>query len=110
MEFRSTEKLKLKSEVVCLLYEPQDGSIVHTHRVLTLAGAEETPSAAVETRARELATSFGLAASKLGALVVDGRKLDPCKDYRVDPTRKRLVAIRRKPDPSPAIPTGNASE
>lgn len=95
MEFTTTDKVLIRSEMACLLYDPDNGAILHVHRVVTLKGAEEWPAAAIEERARQLAKDFGLDAGRLQALIVDGRKLAADKDYRVDPKKQRLIAAKR---------------
>lgn len=96
MEFTNTDKGQIRSEIACLLYDPDNGSILHVHRVVTIKGAEEWPAAAIEERARKLAKGFGLEAERLKSLIVDGKKLASDKDYRVDPKKQRLVASKRE--------------
>ncbi len=95
MEFTTTDKGLIRSEMACLLYDPDNSAILHVHRVVTLKGAEEWPAAAIEERARKLATDFGLEAGRLKSPIVDGKKLKPEKDYRVDPKKPRLVSFKR---------------
>jgi hypothetical protein len=95
MTFATTDKAQIRSDLACLLYHPDDGAIHYAHRVVTLKGAEEPLAAAIEERARQLAGEFGLKTEHLKALLVNGKKLEPDKDYRVDPKKQRLVATKR---------------
>lgn len=100
MEFTTTDKGQIRSEMACLLYDPENGAILHVHRVVTFKGAEEWPVTAIEERTRQLATNFGLEAERLKSLIVDGKKLKPEKDYRVDPKKQRLVSSKREVFPA----------
>ena len=61
MKFTSTGKASVRSDAVCILFDPIDGAIRYVHRVVTLDGAEETPTPAIEKRALQLAEESGLA-------------------------------------------------
>ncbi len=45
--------LKTTAEMICVLYAPDDGRIVHTHSVVTLTGGKTVTEAELERRARE---------------------------------------------------------
>jgi len=67
-----------------VLFDPKDGKIAHTHRVLTMEGAAETPDHLVEERARYLAKGLGLDVSSLELIHVDAKEMRPGVIYRVD--------------------------
>jgi hypothetical protein len=95
MNFTSTAKTQVRSEKVCVLFDPSDGTIHHVHRVVTMEGTEETPERDIEKRAHHLAREFGLDAAKLHALHVDGSKIEPNTMYTVDAVKRRLVAVKK---------------
>lgn len=95
MNFTSTGKTQVRSEKVCVLFDPSDGTIHHVHRVVTMEGAEETPEHDIEKRAHHLAREFGLEAAKLQALHVDGSKIEANTMYKVDTLKRRLIAVNK---------------
>ena len=97
MKFTSTGKASVLSDAVCILFDPTDGAIRYVHRVLTLDGAEETPTPAIEKRALQLAEESGLDIEKFQALHVDGSKIEPLTSYAVD-TVKRCLIVAHKVD------------
>jgi hypothetical protein len=104
MDFRTTGDGRVHSVKCCVLFDPADGTIRHTHRVVTMEGANEASDRDVEKRARELAKSFGLKTSTLRPLHVDAGDFEPGKHYAVDPKTRRLVAIT-----APQRAAGNAT-
>ena len=61
-----------------------DGTIVHTHSVVTVEGAEETSDEAVQQRALELASKHVADVASLRTLRVDHTQLVKGVRYRVD--------------------------
>jgi len=68
MEFNTTGRSQVRSVKCCVLYDPKDGAIFHTHRVVTMDGAAETPDHLVEERTRQLAKGLGLDVGSLELL------------------------------------------
>ena len=75
-----------------------NGAIAHVHRVVTMAGAKETPRDEIEARTLRLAKELGLKTGKLEILHVDADHLRPGMRYAVDPKTRKLVgtAIKRQ--------------
>lgn len=94
MTFVTTGRSQVRSVKCCILFNPKDGAILHTHRVVTMEGAAETPDHLVEERTRKLAKGFGLDVSSLELLHVDATLIQPGVKYTVDPG-KRLIAGER---------------
>jgi hypothetical protein len=87
--------LRPKSVKVCVLYDPKDGHIVHTHQVIILEGGRAVDDEEVQARAFRRATRLGKNTSKLKALHVPPKSLHPSTAYRVDLRSLKLVEIRR---------------
>ena len=85
---------------VCVLYDPVDGRVIHTHGVVTMAGAHEATAEEVVARATERAQLVGKDTAGSSALTVGGDEWDAAKTYRVDPAEKRLIVVAPGPDPS----------
>jgi hypothetical protein len=73
------------------------GTIIHTHTVITVEGAQERPSAEVERRVLELATRRGFEEADLGVIRVDPEQVEPGVRYRVDPAARILIKQERTP-------------
>jgi len=98
MTFLSTGRTQVRSIKVCILFDPSDGTIHHTHRVVTMEGADETPEQLIEQRTLQLAKELGVEVAKLQLLHVDAGSMEPNKRYAVDPRRRSLVAVKRPVD------------
>ena len=94
MNFTTTGKSHVCSVKCCVLFDPADGKIVHTHRVVTMEGAEETPAHNLEERARHLAKGFGLDVGSLELMHVNASDLQPGVIYRVDRDKGCLIATK----------------
>jgi hypothetical protein len=95
MNFVTSGRSQVRSVKCCILFDPKDGAVVHTHRVVTMEGADETPDHLVEERARHLARGLGLDVSSLELLQVDPKTMQPGVKYKVDRHKRRLVAGER---------------
>jgi hypothetical protein len=90
--FTTTGKSKVRSVQCCVLFDPRNGAILHTHRVVTMEGAAETPDHLVEERTRQLAKGLGLDVASLELLHVDAADMQPGVRYTVDPRKRCLIA------------------
>lgn len=81
----------------CVLYNPDDGAILHTHRVVDMFGTPETEDRVVEDRTRQLARGLGLDVARLELLHVDPKDIQESVTYRVDKNTRRLVATKDQP-------------
>src|SRR5678815_4232372 len=100
MRFLSTGRTQVRSIKCCILFDPSDGAICHTHRVVTLDGADETPKEQIEKRTLKLAKELGLEVKKLQVLHINANDIEPGKQYAVNPTTHRLVEVdKEKKDP-----------
>lgn len=82
-----------ESTQICILYDPQSGSIAHTHRVVTFRGGRRLLQKEVEARTLQLATRLGWNATELKVLHVTADDLEPTKSYKVDPQSLRLLSL-----------------
>jgi hypothetical protein len=86
------QTLAPESIQICVLYDPSDGRIVHTHKVVTYPGGKTVNEKQVEARAMELVAKTGVDTSKLRALQVPPEDYSPTAAYQVDTKSMRLVA------------------
>jgi hypothetical protein len=87
---------EMVSDKICVLYNPEDGRIVHVHRSSTLAGGKITTDKEVEVHAKENAAAAGHRVETLHVLHLPAEAYDTSKFFVVDVTEKRLVE-REKP-------------
>jgi hypothetical protein len=83
--------VKPVSEKTCVLYDLQDGRIVHTHRVVALSHGREMTEEELEERARACARQMGHNIDGLSALHLSTMDHDNSSAYRVDVANKQLV-------------------
>jgi len=74
------------SDKICVLYDPSDGRIVHTHRSTTLASGKIKSDEEIEARAREIATEAGHDVKALHILHLAPEAYDASKMLVVDGT------------------------
>jgi hypothetical protein len=98
MQFTSTGRSRISSVKLCALFDPADGGIRYTHRVITMEGADETPNKVIEATARELASEAGVEVGRLKALHAEPDITGPATSYIVDMRKKCLVAVERSAD------------
>jgi hypothetical protein len=60
-----------------------------------MEGVEEPSEDQIEKRARQLAKELNLDVAKLQTLHVDASSIKPGMRYAVDPSKRRLLAIKR---------------
>jgi hypothetical protein len=80
---------------VCVLYDPKDGRVVHTHRVLTMPGGEDVSDEELEARAKDMAHRAGHDVTSLWTLRVPGEECDGSSQYRVDLAMNKLQKLER---------------
>jgi hypothetical protein len=78
---------------ICVLYNPSNGRVVHTHRVLDFTGAKKTGKEHVEARCLTIAKKLGHATDKLKTLHVPHEKFKDTTPYKVDVKAGKLVEI-----------------
>jgi len=86
-------RMKPIAEKTCVLYDPSDGRILHTHQVLTFPGGRTVTDDEVEARARARSTHMGKPATALHVLHIAAMEHDGASVYRVDLRAKKLVKI-----------------
>lgn len=84
------------SEKFCVLYDQQDGRIVHTHIAIVMSGGVQMTDDEVEARAKERAKQVGHVVDDLGALHLAAMDHDNAAAYRVDVANKKLVKRRQE--------------
>ncbi len=80
---------------ICVLYDPGDGRVAHTHEVVTLPGGRKVDEKEMERRTFQRAESAGVNTSKLKALHVQPKDYDRTSVYRVELKGLRLVKLER---------------
>lgn len=75
--------LKPSSVRTCVIYEPQNGHIIHIHKEITMPGGLERTDAEIEARVRRFAAVSGRNIEKLRtAFVKDTRSRE--QHYKID--------------------------
>jgi len=99
MMFGKGERMKAEGSVVCVLYDPATGRILHMHQVTTFPGGRTLARSEIEARTFDLAKNAGVDVSKAKALHVRPEDYTPGVPHKVDVQSLRLVAR-----PLPASP------
>jgi hypothetical protein len=81
------------SQKICILYDPRDGRVVHTHSVITMPGGQEVTDAEVVARAKECAKQAGHDVASLTALRIEPDECDGSSQYHVDLANKKLQKV-----------------
>lgn len=81
---------------ICVLYDPQDGRVVHTHQVVTLPGGRDCTDSELEAHAIECAKQAGHEVGGLATLRVTEEECDGTSQYRVDLAEKKLRKAERR--------------
>jgi hypothetical protein len=75
-----------------VVYDADDGNIVHTHEYIALAGAEYPPESEIEAEALEMAArATGKEVERMGTLRVRKDDLRVGAEYAVDLREERLA-------------------
>jgi hypothetical protein len=81
------------SHKVCVIYDPANGGVIHTHEVLTFPGGRQVTDADAEAEALALlARRTGKDVSGLGVLHVPCGEYQRGVRYRVELPSRRLIA------------------
>jgi hypothetical protein len=80
---------------VCVVYDPSDGRIIHTHERVRFPGAVRKPEGDAGKDAMQIAAKLGHDTSKLQTLAVPPAEHDRRKPYKVDLKSKRIVVLDR---------------
>lgn len=87
---------EIESWDLVVVYDPEDGRIVHTHHTVTWRGGEHPDRETQELTAAEHAEAeAGAAPERVAFLHTDPREVDPEALLRVDPETRTLVTERR---------------
>lgn len=87
-----TNPFQIESQRAFVVYDPQSGSIVHTHKITTFKGGTDNCKDG-EARAMELAKQFGHRIEGLRVLQVKPDDLEPIPQ-RLDLESKKLICAR----------------
>jgi hypothetical protein len=85
----------VETQKICVLYDPMEGRVVHTHMVVSLPGGRAFSDDEVEARARERASDAGLDVDGLRALKVAADAYDNSEVYVVDTATAQLRKLER---------------
>ena len=80
-----------EDQKLCVLYDPSNGAIVHTHWVTTLPGGRKIDEAELEKRIRERAAFRGRDVQGLKVLHVDPSEYKQGTRYQVDTKAGKLT-------------------
>lgn len=83
------------SKKTCVLYDPQNGSVVHTHSVVVMPGGRDVTDQELEERAKDRAKRAGHDIANLRTLPVAAEDCDGSSMYRVDLTTRKLHKLER---------------
>jgi hypothetical protein len=82
-----------EDQKLCVLYDPSNGTIVHTHWVTTLSGGRVVDQPGMEKRIRERAASRGRNVQGMKVLHVDPKEYKQGTRYRVDLEARKLAKL-----------------
>ena len=97
----SSTNSKIEHESVCVLYDPETGTISHTHRAVTMTGGKQPTHAEIESAALSIAGRMGKDTSRLRLLHADAAVFASRGVYRVDPESKTITKVRDLSDTPP---------
>jgi hypothetical protein len=80
----------------CVLYDSQDGRIVHTHRFVAVPGGREMTDEEIESGARACAQQAGHNIDGLRTLLVGTMDYEHPASYRVDTASKTLIKLEER--------------
>jgi len=81
------------SHKICVIYDPANGGVIHTHEVLTFPGGRQVTDADTEAEALALlARRSGKDVSGFGVLHVPSGEYQRRVRYRVELPSRRLIA------------------
>ena len=83
------------SEQVCVVYDPKDGRILHTHRRQVRSGGIKKKPDEVAVRALQLAGKCGHDTTRLEVLHVPSNGVGNGKSYKVDLSKRTLIEVPR---------------
>jgi hypothetical protein len=90
------------SHKICVIYDPANGAVIHTHEVLTFPGGRQVTDADTEAEALAmLARRSGKDMSGFGVLHVPPGEYQRSARHRVELPSRRLIAEART-----AVPPG----
>jgi hypothetical protein len=81
----------VEDQKLCVLYDPSNGAIVHTHWVTTLPGGRVVGQAEMEKRIRERAAFRGRDVQEMKVLHVDPKDYEQGTRYQVDTKAGKLT-------------------
>ena len=76
----------------CILYDLEDGKIVHTHKEITIASGLERADAEIEARVRKFATKPDRDPKKLRVIFIEDTRAKG-RHYKVDSATSELVPV-----------------
>ena len=86
----------IESWDLVVVYDPEDGRVVHTHHTVTWRGGEHpTKEEQERTATLHAEAEAGVAADRVAVLHTDPREVDPEAFLRVDPETRSLITERR---------------
>ena len=80
---------------VCVLFDPKDGRVVHSHGVTVLQPGKQIEPAELEARARQHAARFGKQVEDLSALHLPLAAIHGHEAFRVNPKGDGVIPIAR---------------
>jgi len=94
-QFFQGKLLNANRSRVCILFDPKDGRVLHTHCVTTLHTGNQLEVAEIESRARRHAKGFGKSVDNLKALHLPFEALGGHIAYRVNSAGNAIEPLAR---------------
>jgi hypothetical protein len=91
--FTQGAMLEVESTRTCVLYDKNDGRIVHQHEVVNFRGAKRAEDTEVEAVASRMAAQLGHDVSNVKALHFSSDEYSTEKCYKIDTESLRLIEI-----------------
>src|SRR6516225_7955489 len=95
--FLKGKPLSDEASKVCILYDPDNGRVVHVHGVTIVNGAKKVSNAGLEQRAMKHAKTFGRSVERLKTLHLPFSALRALGAFKVNSEGTGLVPLRAPP-------------
>lgn len=83
---------EISSVRTCVLYDPQDGTIVHIHKEIAVIGAPEATETEIEEKIRKFAARDGRDTKNLKTAFVNDSRSNQ-RHYKIDTTTLEFVEV-----------------
>jgi len=91
---KDNKAIEPTSVQICVAYDTNSGNIVHAHRIVLYPGGRIPKEMDIEKRTIELAARQGHDGKILKTIIVDPKKYNNKKAYKVDVKSRGLIEIK----------------